>query len=126
MSQDNDIVDLDLFKKFKKNQLTDHGKIVYAYHLIQEEKIEEARKVLSSVSVQYYTTEMYRDLSRALLCWATYKNNSDLNLYRESEFFLVVSKLTKAVISKNLIFQNSGYFHDLKNGLFKGFIPDAT
>lgn len=121
MSQDNDIVDLDLFKKFKKNQLTDHGKIVYGYHLLRERKVEEAKKILASVSVHYYSVEIFKDLSRALLCWVTYMNTNDESLRKESEFYTVMSMLTRIVVTENLIFTNSGYFHDLKNGLFKGF-----
>ena len=123
MSQDseNEIVDFDLFKQAKKNQLTDHGKIVYGYHLLNQRKIEEGKKILGTVSTHYYTTELYKDLSRALLCWSTYQNTKDENHRKESEFYLVVYRLTKIVIGQNLLFTNSGFFHDLKNGLFKGF-----
>lgn len=121
MSQDNDIVDLDLFKKFKKNQLNDHGKIVYGYHLLQERKVEEAKQILASVSVHYYSVDIYKDLARALLCWATYQTNGDETLRKESEFYPVVSKLTRMIVNEKLVFINSGYFHDLRNGLFNGF-----
>ncbi len=119
---DDDVVDLDLFKKFKKNQLTDHGKVVYGYHLLRERKVDEAKKILASVSVHYYSVDIHKDLARALLCWATYMNNGIEELRKESEFYTLVAKLTRMVTSENLLFTNSGYFHDLKNTLFKGFL----
>jgi hypothetical protein len=121
VSQENEIVDLDLFKKFKKNQLSDHGKIVYGYHLLRERKVIEAKKVLASVSVHYYSVDIHKDIARALLCWATYMQNQDPNLGKESEFYTVMAKLTRMVVTENLLFTNSGYFHELSVTLFKGF-----
>lgn len=121
MSQDNEVVDLGLFKQVKKNQLSDHGKIVCGYHLLSQDNFEEGIKVLGSVSTHYYTTELYKDLSRALLCWSTCQNSGNEDHRKESEFYLVVYRLTKMVVGHNLLFTNSGFFHDLINGLFKGF-----
>lgn len=118
---DNEVTNLELFKKFKKNQLPDRGKIVYGYHLLRERKVEDAKKILASISKHYYVVDIHKDISRALLCWATYQITNDLNQYRESEFYVVISKLVKMVAAENLIFNNSGYFHELRTTLFKGF-----
>jgi hypothetical protein len=118
---ENEIVNLGLFKQFKKNQLTDYGKIVYGYHLLRERRVLDAQKLLGSVSTSYYTMDLHKDIARALLCWATYQNTQDESLRKESEFYIVVYKLTKMITTEGLLFTNSGFFHDLKNGLFKGF-----
>lgn len=122
MSHENDdTIPLDLFRKRKKYGLTDRDKIVFAYHFFEDKKYDEAKKLLGEISGGYFTTGFYKDIARALLCWATMKYNNDSKCQKESEFYVVVYRLTRKVIGEKLIFKNSGYFTDLKNELFKDF-----
>lgn len=112
-------VNLGLFRS-RKN-LSDKDKIVYGYHLLESGDVAEAKRVLGSVTQTYFMVNLYRDISRALLCWITYKSTNSLQHYKEAEFYLVIYKLTKKVVSENLMFKNSTQFDELLNVLFKDF-----
>lgn len=123
MSQDDNtsVVPMDLFKKKRKGSLTDHERVVFAYHLFENGDNDGAKKLLGEVSSGYFTTTFYRELSRALLCYSVSKGTDNHALGKESEFYVVAYRLYKKVIREELVFKNSGYFVEMKDGLFKGF-----
>lgn len=110
-----------LIKRLKKNDLTDRDKVVFAYHSFEQGNDGEAISLLKNVSQSYYLTQLHKDISRALLCQATYKNTNDPSMGKQSEFYLVIFYLVKLITSRKLNFQTSGYFYQLKDELFKDF-----
>lgn len=119
MSHDNNIVSIETRKK--RGHLSDKDKIVLAYHLIEESKEKDALKLLGSINQSYYLTYIHKDVSRALLCYLIFKTTQQENLRKESEFYLVLYKLTKHILRNNLVFNKSGFFYTLKDELFKDF-----
>lgn len=122
MSQDNNVISFDQNKKQKKNILTDKEKIVFAYHAMEVSNLDEMFKLLTSVSPGYYQTQFHKDISRALLCQSVFKSTQDFNLGKESEFYLIIYRLTKAVTEGKFNFVGSGHFYQLKDELFKGLV----
>jgi hypothetical protein len=122
MSQDNSspVVPMELFKKKRKGGLTDHERIVFAYHLFENGDDPGAKKLLGEVSCGYFTTIFYKEVARALLCWSISKGTNLHDLGKESEFYVVIYRLYKKIIREELVFKNSGYFTEMKDGLFKG------
>lgn len=119
MSHENDqVLSINLGKR---SSFTDKEKLVYGYHYLDQGRLDDAKKLLGQISSGYMATTLYKDLSRALLCWATYKHTGNESHRKESEFYLVVYRLTKLVLKDNVMFKNSGHFHDLKETLFKDF-----
>lgn len=110
---------MDLMRK--RTNLTDKEKLVLGYHLLENNKEDEAKKILGQVSSGYMATTFHKDISRALLCWSVCKKTENEEHRKESEFYLIIYRLTKRVSSTNLMFKNSGHFVDLKDTLFKGF-----
>lgn len=121
MSQEPKVLNMMAIKRQKKNDLTDHEKVVFAYHAFDQGNDEQAISLLKSVSQSYYLTQLHKDISRALLCQATYKNTLDPVMGKQSEFYLVIFYLVKIITSRKLMFQTSGYFYQLKDELFKDF-----
>lgn len=119
MSQDNNVVLLN--HKKRKNIITDRERVVFGYHYFEQNNQDEAVKILSEVTPGYYQSQFHKDISRALLCHATIKSTNDPKLGKESEFYLVVYRLTKHVTSRKLTFNQSGHFYQLKDELFKDF-----
>jgi hypothetical protein len=113
-----EITNLNIFRKFKKNQLSDKEKIVYGYHFIEDRNIDQAKSLLSSVSQHYYMAGIYKDLTRALVCYLAYKYSSNPVHSQESEFYLVVYKLTQRIYWDQIKFHHSGYFEDLRLSIF--------
>ncbi len=112
---------MEYIRKQKTNKLSNKEKVVFAYHCVQNEEIDKAIKLLTSVDQNYYIVEFHKDISRALLCHATCKNTDSIELYRESEFYLVVYRLVKFITESKVLFSKSGYFSELRDTLFKGF-----
>jgi hypothetical protein len=125
MSQDNKVVQLLLIKKRKNNDLSDKEKLVFSYHYFDLGNEEAAIKLLCTVGQVYYMNQFHKDISRALLCQATYKTTQDYNLGKESEFYIIVYKLVVIITSKKLVFTGSGHFYQLKDELFQGFLDGA-
>jgi hypothetical protein len=122
MSQNNDgVVHLNLFKKKVHGELTDRDKIVYAYHLLESGDEMGASKMFGTLSPGYMATNFYKDLARALLCWATHKNTNNEDHRKESEFYMIVYRIAKRVNVEGLVFNNSGYFTEMKDTFFRGF-----
>lgn len=105
----------------KKNQLSDHEKIVFAHHYLEQNNQAEGTKLLSSINPSYFHSQFHKDVARALLCHATHKNTQDPKHGKESEFYLVVFKLTRHIVSHKIHFTGSGHFYQLKDELFKDF-----
>src|SRR5579864_7044626 len=107
MSQDNNIVDIGSSKK-RKNRLPDREKIVLAYHVFCHNDFKEGQNILGSVDQGYYLIQFHKDIARSLLCWATLKSIHDADkaesMRKESEFYLVVYKLTKIIVANKLNF----------------------
>lgn len=118
MSQDNNIFDMNLSKK-KKFKLPDREKVIAAYHLFESAQDEEAMELLSTVDQHYYLFQFHRDISRALLCWAIRASTQRLDHQKESEFYLIVYRLTKLITNRKLNFPKSGNFAELLDTLFK-------
>lgn len=118
MDQNNNILH---FNAKNIDSLSDKDKLVYAYHAFEKNDNEQAFKLLNAISQSYYLTQFYKDLSRALLCHSVAKLTNDPDQGKESEFYLIVYRLTKRIVATNIIFKGSGYFHILKEELFKGF-----
>lgn len=110
-----------LFKKKIHGELSDREKLIYGYHLLEDKDEMGAAKLFGSLSPGYMVTTFYKDLSRALLCWATLQSHNNEDMRKESEFYLIVYRLTKKVAAEGLVFKNSGYFMELKDTLFKGY-----
>lgn len=112
----------------RHKDLTDKGRIVFAYHAFQSGNANEGVKLLSEVSQDYYMSGLYQDLARACLFWSLYVNSRGVNgdqYYKESEYYLIVYRLVKFVIQGGLCFNKSGYFHDIDLKIFKD-LPEAT
>lgn len=122
MSQDNKVVLLQHRAKLRKNDLSDHEKVVFAYHYFEQNNHDEAVKLLSSVSGHYYESGLHKDISRALLCHATYASTQNPAHGKESEFYLVVYRLVRHITHNKIHFTNSGHFYLLKDYLFKDFM----
>lgn len=125
MSQDNKVVQLLHIKKSNNNDLSNKEKLVFAYHYFDQGNDEAAIKLLCTVGQAYYVTQFHKDISRALLCQATYKTTQDYNIGKESEFYIIVYRLVVTITSKKLVFTGSGHYYQLKDELFKGFF-DGT
>jgi hypothetical protein len=120
VSQDNNVILLD--HRSRKNNLSDHDKIVFAHHYFESGNHDEAIKLLSSVSSGYYISGFHKDIARALLCQSTYKLTLDPDLGKESEFYLVVYNLTIHIVSNKINFVGSGHFYQLRDELFRGWV----
>lgn len=120
MSQDSNVVNMGSSRK-KKFKITDRERIVLAYHAYEQQNPEEATKLLASIDQGYYLMQFHKDIARALLCWATRKETQNEALAKESEFYLVVYRLTKHVVANRANFPKSGHFLELKDTLFKDF-----
>ncbi len=124
MSLDNNVVDIRSSNK-KKNRLPDREKVILAYHAFKHGDIKEGQDLLTSVDAHYYLIQFHKDISRALLCWATlksvYDDKQSENLRKESEFYLIVYNVTKTIVSKKLNFPKSGNFIELTSTLFLDF-----
>lgn len=117
MSQDSNIVNIGMSGK-KKFRLPDREKIIMAYHLFESNKGSDAIELLSSVDSHYYLIQFHRDIARALLCWAV-RHTGNPNLAKESEFYLIVYRMTKFIVGNKLNFPKSGNFTELLDTLFK-------
>lgn len=117
MSQDNKVFILGHAKR--KNSLTDKERVVYAYHYFERNNESEAKKLLSEISKHYYDSTFHKDISRALLCHLTYPTTQNPVHGKESEFYLVVYRLTKFIVENKIHFNGSGYFVQLRDELFK-------
>lgn len=124
MSHDNNILDISMSRK-KKNRLPDREKIVLAYHAFEHDDPKEGQNLLASVDQGYYVVQFHKDISRALLCWSTFKSIQDAtqseNMRKESEFYLIVYRLTKIIVGNRLNFPKSGNFTELTSTLFRDF-----
>ncbi len=107
------------------NKISDREKIVVSYHIIEQGRTLEAIDLLSSISQDYFLIQFHKDIARALLCWATRGIAQDLKLAKESEFYLIVYRLTKFITENKLTFKNGGYFYELITELFKD-VGDAS
>lgn len=119
--QSSGVVPILLFKKKIHGELTDREKLIYGYHLLEDKDEIGAAKLFGSLSPGYMATNFYKDLSRALLCWATLQTTNNEDMRKESEFYLIVYRLARKINHEGLVFRNSGYFNELKDTLFKGF-----
>ncbi len=122
MSQDHKVIQMLHIKRLKTNQITDKEKIVYAYHYFESGNDFDAKKLLNSVSGPYYDGGLFKDISRALLCQTTVRTTGNADHGKESEFYLVVYRLTKHIIDNKLNFTKSSHFYLLKDQLFKDFM----
>lgn len=111
-------VRLDLFKKMKKNSLTDKEKIVVGFHLFEEGNTVKAIEILASISQTYMNTGLYRDIAKAAVCQLAYQFSQNPKHSEEAEFYLVVYRMTTAITRMDLDFKNSSYFWDIHNFLF--------
>jgi hypothetical protein len=107
-----------------KNRLSDHERIVFAYHYFEQGTPDKAKELLSQVNSLYYQSQFHKEIARALLCHATYAHTQDPILGKESEFYLVVYRLTKLITEKKLHFIGSGHFYQLRDELFKGLTSE--
>lgn len=121
VSRDPKIIPISQLRKVKRS-LTDHEKIVYGYHAFEEGDPAEAIRLLSSVSQAYFMNGFHKDISRALLCQITFKTTNHPDHGKESEFYLVIYRLTKHIVSNKIHFNGSGHFFQLKDELFKGMM----
>jgi hypothetical protein len=124
MSQDN-VVNLDLARRVKKKQLTDRDRLVFAYHELSKQSVEGLQTgldLLNEVSDTYYKEGLHKDISRALLCWTTYKKTLNFAHGKESEFYIIVSNLVAIITQNKLTFKKSEYFYFLRQELFKDFM----
>lgn len=112
----------ELKRKLKHNQLTSRDKVIFAYHYLVQSNFEETIKTLNMIDSAYWVTQFHKDIARALLCVSTYASTQDPGLGKESEFYLVVYRLTKMIIDNKLHFTGSGHFYQLKDELFKGLM----
>jgi hypothetical protein len=119
MNQDNKVVMMAHMKN--KNKMSDRDRVVYAHHYFQNGNTDGAMKLLGDVHSLYYQSQMYKDISRALLCHATYKTTNDPGLGKESEFYLIIYYLTRHITENKLHFTGSGHFYQMRDELFKGF-----
>lgn len=101
--------------------MTDHMKIVYAYHSFEENDPAEAFKLLDSVTQTYYVVQFHKDIARALLCHQIGKTHPDEAIKKEAEFYILVYRLTKKIVTSGLRFDRCQYFYDLRSELFKDF-----
>lgn len=121
MSDDKSISMDDFKSKKKAKTLNNREKVVHAYHLFNDKKDSEAVSILVSIPQSYYLIDLHKDIARALLCWATHKTSNSMDHYKESEFYVVIYRMTKHICVNKLMFKNSGYFSELKLNLFKDF-----
>lgn len=119
VSRDNNIVLIDHKKKQKLNKLTDRERIVYGYHYFEGGNHQEATSILGQVNQAYWTGQFHKDIARALLCQATYATTQHPGHGKESEFYVVVYRLTRHVTSNKIHFNGSGNLYLLKDELFK-------
>lgn len=110
---------MDHKKKQKNGKLTDRERVVYAYHYFERGNSSEALATLCQVNQSYWTGQFHKDISRALLCQATYATTQHPGHGKESEFYVVVYRLTKYVTSNKIHFDGSGNLYLLKDELFK-------
>jgi hypothetical protein len=122
MSQDNKLVMIQHARV--KNRITDYERIVFAYHYFEQNNPDEAKELLSKVHTLYYQSQLHKDISRALLAHATYASTQDPGLGKESEFYLIVYRLTKIITENKLHFTGSGNFYQLRDELFKGLTSE--
>lgn len=109
---------------YRHKELTDKGRIVFAYHAFQSGNSTEAVKLLTEVSQDYYMSGLYQDLARACLFWSLYVNNKQDSFYKESEYYIIIYRLVKFVVHGGLCFNKSGYFHDIELKIFKDLPED--
>lgn len=117
MNQNSNIVPIN---RVNAKFLSDYEKIVYAYHNFQSNNSEEALKLLNLISPWYYQNQFHKDISRALLCASVAKTTNDLLMSKESEFYIVIYRLTMYITEHKIHFNGSGNFYQLKYELFKG------
>lgn len=122
MSHDNKVILMEHKKKQLSHKLTDHEKVVFAYHYFEQNNVGEAIKAIQDVSQGYWTGQFHKDISRALLCHATYQTTQNPALGKESEFYVVVYRLVKYITSNKIHFNGSGHFYQLKDELYKDFM----
>lgn len=122
MSQDNKIVLIQ--HAMRKKNITDYEKIVFAYHYFEQGNPESAKELLGTVHQLYYQSQFHKDIGRALLCHATFKTTNDPMTGKESEFYLIVYRLTKQITESKMHFTGSGHFYQLRDELFKGFTQE--
>lgn len=120
VNPNNKVVLIDHKKKHKI--LTDHQRVVFGFHYLEDGNVEEALSTLGQVNQSYWTGQFHKDIARALLCHLTYPNTGNPQHGEESEFYLVVYKLTKLIIEGNIHFNGSGNIRLLKDELFKGLM----
>lgn len=109
-------------RRLKHQKLSDKEKIIYSYHLLSDCFVDDAIDLLKLVSKDYYEKDLHKDISRALLCYATKASSQNIQHGKESEFYLVVYRLVKMISEQKLYFKNSEYFVMLKDQLFKDFM----
>lgn len=122
VNQDNNIVMFELKRKLKHNQLSNRDKIIFAYHYFDQNDVNSAVNTLNTVDGAYWITHFHKDISRALLCIPTYQSTQDPSIGKESEFYLIIYRLTKRITDGKIHFTGSGHFYQLKDELFKGMM----
>lgn len=113
------VTNLNLIRRIRDQNLSDHDKIVYAYHLLQDSDSERASKLLTSVSKTYLKSGLHIDISRALLCHLINQRSPDALIGKESEFYLVIYGITLHVAQNSVEAGWATPFRELKERLFK-------
>lgn len=112
---------LNLVRELKGKSLTDRERIVYGYHFISNEDYENGYKLLGQVTQEYFEVGLFKDLSRALLCHTVGEMFADVSMQREAEFYLVIYRLTRMILTLRPEAIWTIQFFQLKETLFKGF-----
>lgn len=119
MSRTNNLILLDYKKKEKAKQLSDRDRICFAWHYISEGELDRAIKIMAPIQDYYWATQIHKDIGRALLCHEAYKSTRDSNMGKESEFYIVIYRLTKYISDTKVQFKNASQFWLLRDQLFK-------
>lgn len=96
-----------------EHTLTNRGLVTYAYHFNRSGAKRKAEQLLNKLDHDYFKARVYKDLSRALFCWALYKTGNDEAYRKESEYFLVLKNCVTQF--GDLKFNGKLYFSQFKN-----------
>jgi hypothetical protein len=121
---DGKIIQIEPRRIIHRGKISNRERIVYSYHSAVEGNWGETKALLSKVSDEYLESELYQDLSRALLCWITQHMTGTVynhEMQKEAEFYQVVYNLTKMVVEKKPIGPEYQIFYHLIGTLFRDF-----
>ena len=96
----------------KKLNPSNKDLVVYAYHFVRLHNLLLAQKYLNRLSDSYFDTEVYRDLSRALLMWVTCQSSPEIDsrpVAATYEYFIILKRSLEMFDQVNFVSKPAFY-----------------